>query len=178
MDICKIYRDFFYYSSIKMIGVYCLYCKNPEVKDMYVGYSQNYRKRILEHRWNTYNKNNTKKYNMKVYRMIRENGGWDNWTYAILEENCGKERERYYYELLEPTMNTQHSGLTLPEYRKKYYATEKGRKVVLENFRRKVVCDLCGKTMSKSSLCRHKKNNCPNRPLQHNKIYSPIIINF
>ena len=178
MDICKIYRDFFYYSSKKMIGVYCLYCKNPEVKDMYVGYSTNYRKRILEHKWNTYNKNNTKKYNMKVYRIIRENGGWDNWTYAILEENCGKERERYYYELLEPTMNTQHSGLTLAEYRKKYYATEKGRNIVLKNFRRKVVCDLCGKIMSKSSLCRHKNKYCPNRPLQHTKIYSPIVINF
>lgn len=178
MLIEKLYRDFFYYSSMEKVrGVYMIYCKDTNIKDFYIGYTTDYRNRILAHKYNTYNID-SKKYNIKVYEFIRNNGGWDNWTSKLVEKDCDIHREKYYYELLEPTLNTYHCGMTMKEYRKKYYATPQGRKTILENFKKKVECDLCGKTMSKSSLCRHKKHSCPNRTLTKEINWKPIVVNF
>ena len=125
MLINKLYRDFFYYCSMgKIRGVYMLYCKDTNIKDFYIGYTTDYRTRILNHKYNTYN-TDSKKYNIKVYEFIRSNGGWDNWTSKIIEEDCDIHREKYYYELLQPTLNTYHWGMTMKEYRKKYYEYSK-----------------------------------------------------
>lgn len=172
------YREFFFYNSMEKIkGVYMIACKDPNIKDFYIGYSTDYRNRIINHKYNTDNRN-SKKYNIKVYEFIRKNGGWDNWKSYLIDEGCDSWKEKYYYELLHPTLNTNHCGLTMKEYRKKYYANPKGRETVLKNFARIVECDLCGKQLTKGSLCRHKKHSCPNRVIQANTSWDPIVVNF
>ena len=48
---------------------------------------------------------------LKVYQIIRANGGWDNWIMIEIEKypckdgNEARARERYYFDLLNATMN-------------------------------------------------------------------------
>jgi hypothetical protein len=65
-----------------------------------------------------------KDYNLKVYRFIRENGGWDNWTFIQLEEFPCKNkqelvaREREIFDLLKPTLNTNSPTLNVEKIKK------------------------------------------------------------
>jgi hypothetical protein len=79
------------------------------------------------------NNPNSENHNRKVYELIRANGGWDNFTFAIIEEikECNKIqahiREEFHRQELKANMNTKccFSGVvdynTKEEYRKKYY---------------------------------------------------------
>ena len=58
----------------------------------YVGSTKNIRKRMNKHKSTCYNQNN-KKYNFKLYKFIRENGGWDNVDIHILQK-CNKSVKR------------------------------------------------------------------------------------
>jgi len=75
------------------------------------------------------NNENYKAYNLKIYQIIRENGGWDNWSMVLVEkfpckdkyEACKRERE--VYEELEAKMNMVIPYITqeeTKEYHKKY----------------------------------------------------------
>jgi hypothetical protein len=97
--------------------IYKIVCKDINITDCYVGHTTDFRKRKNRH------KNNTiKKTQLKVYTNINDNGGWDNWEMIEIEKfpckdaNEAKSRERYWYELLNSTMNTL-SPMTTPEER-------------------------------------------------------------
>ena len=53
-----------------------------------------------------------KNYNFKLYQMIRDNGGWSNWSmieiekYPCTDSNEARARERYWYEILNANLNT------------------------------------------------------------------------
>ena len=91
--------------------IYKLYCKDENVKDFYIGYTTNIKGRMKVHK-SVCLFDYHKSHNQKTYRIIRENGGWDNWKYEIIESyKCNnkeeaKERERYYFRELKPSMNT------------------------------------------------------------------------
>jgi hypothetical protein len=78
----------------------------------YVGSTLDYDKRKKNHNERC-NNENSKKYHYKIYQIIRDNGGWDTFNHEILEsgeyEDTSKllERERYFYELLKPNMNSR-----------------------------------------------------------------------
>ena len=52
---------------------------------VYVGSTKSFRHRKYQHKC-CCNKENSAKYNRKLYTTIRENGGWDNWRMVIIEE--------------------------------------------------------------------------------------------
>jgi hypothetical protein len=56
---------------------YKICCKNPNVNDVYVGYTTNLIKRKYQHK-NSY-ENNENKPKLHIYNTIRDNGGWNNW---------------------------------------------------------------------------------------------------
>jgi hypothetical protein len=91
--------------------IYKIICNDLNITDCYVGHTTNFIRRKYKHRQNCNNLNNSK-CNFKIYEIIRENGGWDNWTmieiekYICKNENEAKMRERYWYELLKPKLNT------------------------------------------------------------------------
>jgi hypothetical protein len=105
------------------VVIYKLYCKDPNIKDCYVGSTCDYKQRKRVHKSNC-NNENTKKYNLKVYKFIRENSGFDNYDFEILEQfKCETkkerlERERYYISLNNTTLNTAVPGRTMKEYNK------------------------------------------------------------
>ena len=87
-------------------------CNDLNINDCYVGQTTNFNKRKSNHKY-TCNNENSKKYNLKVYQFIRNNGGWDNFNmieiekYYCNDKNDAYKRERYWLEQLNATLNTQ-----------------------------------------------------------------------
>ena len=91
---------------------------------LYVGSTRNFRQRKFNHKSHCRNEN-AKEYNFDVYKMIRANGGWDNWEMVPIEElNCSKIqasiREQYYIEQYQNIVNERRSYRS-EEYKKAYY---------------------------------------------------------
>jgi hypothetical protein len=133
--------------------IYKLCCKNPEIKDIYVGHTCNHLRRKHEHK-KACNNSNRKDYNYHVYKFIRNNGGWNNWHIVMIEEYpCesklqAEKRERHWIETLNSTLNRQIPTRTDVEYR------EQNR----EDFKRKIECE-CGCKILLKNLSTHKKTN-------------------
>ncbi len=92
--------------------IYKIICKDETILDVYVGSTTNFNRRLCQHRENVTNYK-CRKSNYKVYKFIREHGGWSNWEMiAISEINCDdknelKQHERLYIDALNSTLNTQ-----------------------------------------------------------------------
>lgn len=90
--------------------IYKLCCKNPEIKDIYVGHTTDFTKRKSSHKSHC-NNQNSEKYNYDVYKFIRDNGGWNNFDMVMVEQySCqnrflAEQRERYWLETLNATLN-------------------------------------------------------------------------
>ena len=121
--------------------IYKLYCINPDIKEFYVGHTTNLYERKRRHK--TCCNNNSEKntsYNRKVYRIIRENGGFDNWKFEILETANLKNKyeaftlEGSYIEKLKPLCNFELPGQfidnNIQKYKHKNY--EKNKEKILE----------------------------------------------
>jgi|688.fasta_scaffold972036_1 hypothetical protein len=106
--------------------IYKIICNDENIKDVYVGSTTNFKKRKLNHKSNC-NNEKLAEHNYKVYKFIRNNGGWDNFSMIVVENfPCNNsleshERERYYYDILNCTLNTVTPGRTRGEYVKEYY---------------------------------------------------------
>tara|TARA_R110002153_G_scaffold149145_5_gene300584 strand:+ start:102 stop:770 length:669 start_codon:yes stop_codon:yes gene_type:complete len=101
--------------------IYKICCKDINIKEIYVGSTCNFINRVYNHKSNCYNEN-TKKFNYKVYKFIRDNGGWANWDMimvaeANLENKLQKEKlEREYYEELGASLNGINPSRNIKEY--------------------------------------------------------------
>jgi len=111
--------------------IYKLCCKNPEIKDIYVGHTTDFRRRKCQHKTNC-NNQNSKRYNYNVYKFIRDNGNWDNWEMIMIEEySCAnrflaEQRERHWLETLNANLNSNiptniEIKNDIHEYNRQYY---------------------------------------------------------
>lgn len=90
--------------------IYKLCCKDTNIKDIYIGATTCMKARKALHK-TTCNSGKSIQYNNKVYKFIRDNGGWENWDMIMIEkypcndkvESCKKERE--ILEKLGATLN-------------------------------------------------------------------------
>jgi len=91
---------------------------------VYVGHTTNFDKRKTAHKNNCYNEKDNK-FNLKLYQMIRENGGWDMFRMIEVEKYpCNDRREAEKRETdvmkeLKASMNTIKSYISIEE-RKEY----------------------------------------------------------
>ena len=105
--------------------IYKIVCNDLDIKDCYVGHTTDFVRRKVAHKYNC-NAENDKSYNFKLYKKIRENGGWNNFSIVLIEKypcNDGDEaraRERYWYENLNASLNTVYPARTKQEYFKEY----------------------------------------------------------
>jgi hypothetical protein len=91
--------------------IYKITCKDPNVKDVYVGHTTNFVQRKHAHKQGCNNEKSTN-YQCKLYKTIRTNGGWNNWTMEII--NFFKCRDHYearikeqeYFVSLNATLNS------------------------------------------------------------------------
>ncbi len=90
--------------------IYKIVCNDLSITDCYVGHTTDFMSRKHRHKYRCYNENDGGYF--KIYKTIRDNGGWDNWTMVEIEkypcadkrEACA--RERYHYEKLNSSLNT------------------------------------------------------------------------
>jgi hypothetical protein len=103
-DICK--KDD-YSNTI----IYKITCKDPNIKDIYVGHTINFVQRKSSHKQNCIN-SKSPNYKCKLYETIRSNGGWSNWKMEIIHFfSCGglyeaKQVEQEYFTLLNANLNS------------------------------------------------------------------------
>ena len=104
----------------------------------YRGKTGDWKKRKDRHKSSLYNINDPK-YNIKVYKWIRENGGWDGCSFIILEtdlteeEACIKEGEYIRAIPEDIRLNIQIPGSTRVETDKIWY--QKNKEKILETCR-------------------------------------------
>ena len=117
--------------------IYKIVCNDLNVNQCYVGHTTDMTKRKWGHK-SVCNNEKNKGHNHKIYKIIRENGGWDNWNMLLVEKFPCKDkydackREREVYEEIDAKMNTVRPYLTQEEikeyhkeYDKQYYQTNK-----------------------------------------------------
>jgi len=133
--------------------IYKICCKDISIKDIYIGHTTNFNQRKNQHKTSC-NNINDKKYNQYVYQIIRNNGGWDNWSMIQLEEhNCINKRdaeatEHSWIEKLSATLNSNKPYAMCKEQPKLYkqswyeekkeYILEKSKQNYEENKEQKI----------------------------------------
>jgi hypothetical protein len=88
--------------------IYKIYCNDKNINDVYVGHTTNFIKRKHLHKVASTNLNNK----LKIYNIIREHGGWDNWIMIeIAKYNCkdkteARIKEQEHYNELNSSLNS------------------------------------------------------------------------
>ena len=88
--------------------IYKIYCKDKTISDIYVGHTTNFVVRKYQHKQACNNTN----IQLKIYKTIRENGGWDNWDMVeIAKYNCkdsteARIKEQEHYTELKASLNS------------------------------------------------------------------------
>jgi len=111
---------------------YKIYCKtNPDL--VYIGSTRDFKERTRKH-ISVCNKPNNKNYNLKVYKTIRENGGWDNWLIEaiVFQDDLTEKEARVIEQILMNdfgTVNEQRAYTNNKEaqarYNPQYYQNNK-----------------------------------------------------
>ena len=113
------------------ITIYKIYCKNENIKDIYIGSTNNFELRKKQHK-HSCNNTNSKHYNNYKYVFIRENKGWGEWIMESIT-TCSKEKqytiERWYIE------NVEHTNLNknIPTRTGKQYKEDNKEKLKEQN---------------------------------------------
>ena len=142
-----------------MVVFYRLRHATDNTKNCYVGSTKNLPRRKAVHKY-TYNTPTTIGHNIKLYKYIREHGGYDNWCFDILDEkhNISKRdrhiREGMLIEQYNATLNVHdpaacvNGGATKSQKRafKKYQIKHKEKIHEYNKQRNNTinVCEKCG----------------------------------
>jgi hypothetical protein len=114
-------------SKVQLITglVYMIECKDPAIKEFYIGSTlKTYSERKDGHNY-ACNNIKCKQYNYKVYKFIRNNGGWNNWNVNVIEYIDVEDKEELriheqnWFDTLEPTLNSVNA-YQYNEYLRKY----------------------------------------------------------
>jgi len=133
---------------------------------LYVGHTTNFTKRKYEHKSRAICET-SKEYNRKVYQMIRENGGWDDFNMIVVKEfpcenkqQATIEEDRIMREM-KATMNERRAFHSQKEYYqdnkehfREYYDKNKEK---IQEHKNKVCLCICGKEYTYSHKLRHEK---------------------
>ena len=142
-----------------MIGfIYKLYCLDDNIKDCYIGSCWDIKKRLTDHKSYCTNINGPK-YNYKVYKCIRANGGWFNWKYEYYQTDVVDADELHQIEQGQmdiqdsagfPILNDHkaYTGLTKKQYDKQYRIDNK------DYYIKQNTCH-CGGTYTQQNLPAH-----------------------
>ena len=145
--------------------IYKIVCKDLNIKDCYVGSTTNFIQRKSSHRACC------KKSQVKIYVTIRDNEGWDNWEmieiekYPCLDSNEATKRERYYYELLNATLNSHNPNKPRTEWYDENKDNVKAKRIekMKKDMTEKYICPECNieQLLCKQSdhIRMHKINN-------------------
>ena len=153
-------------------------CDDTDNKDFYIGSCKHFNTRRISHK-SACNNIKSKNHNLRIYRYIRQNGGWNQWNMILLEEYpCDSKyelelRERELIEELKPNINKniptrsrKERYLKDRDRLKQKYLDNRQKKLAYQNqynlinkerLSQKTLCDHCGCNVRKDCLTRHKR---------------------
>lgn len=152
--------------------IYKIVCKDSNINKFYIGSTTNWTRRKQHHKESCiYEKD--KRHHLKIYEIMRENGGFENFNMILVEDypcenrRQAEQREQYWKDLLKPDMNTINAYLT--EEQKKEYIKYKIKEYRINNKelvkeykkeynQRKFTCDCCKIELSLHHKARHEKS--------------------
>jgi hypothetical protein len=157
----------------KLIIIYQIFCKDPRVEENYIGQTECLKNRKYSHG------RDSQVSDFKIYKIIRKNGGWDNWEMKIISHHyCNnpddsRQIEQKYIDFFKTTMNSvrAHSKVINEQLDKELeiklndYNDGLGCFIYdfyLDNFQDKTacICKLCEEQSNKSdSRFEIKKSN-------------------
>ena len=133
----------------------------------YIGSTKDFKQRKGKHKSNCNNVNNPS-HNLKVYQMIRDNGGWDKCEMVPVEEcDCEDKlqahiREEELRKEYNAEMNSRKAYSTIEEkneYQKEYCKEyrEANKETILQKNKEKITCE-CGSIICIGEKSRHLKS--------------------
>jgi len=145
--------------------IYKITCKDTNIKELYVGHTTNFVQRRQAHKQECINNNAC-----KLYAIIREHGGWNNWIMEIVhfftcnDQYEARTKEQEYFVLLKATLNSIEPMPT-PKPKPNINVIENDSKFPSEkNSSKKYHCELCdfitsnlGDYNRHRSTIKHKK---------------------
>jgi len=93
--------------------VYSIQCLDENIKEFYIGSTDNFKKRVKSHK-KDYNNGRE----CKVYKFIRENGGISNWEinyiqkFKLLTNDELRQYEQWYMDTYKPELNSYRAYRT------------------------------------------------------------------
>jgi len=156
--------------NYKMISYtfYQIVCNDSNITETYIGSTKDLNDRISKHK-NKCNNSNSIGYNIKVYKFIRANGGWNNFKFNILEiRDCINDYESYkieqsYINELKSELNSYspYTGLTRQEYMKQYNTQYKqdNKKKISQQEKEQYCCLICNGRYTRQNTSRHFTSN-------------------
>ena len=157
--------------------IYKIVCNNLNIKELYVGHTTDFTKRKYGHKDHCCGEK-YKNHNLKVYKHIRENGGWDNWSmievekYPCADGNEARARERYWIETLNAVLNctspfqTQEEQKELKKKTDKEYAIK--NKETIKEYKHNY--HLLNRDAVLSKAKEYRENN-PEQKKESNRVY-------
>jgi hypothetical protein len=94
--------------------IYKITCRDPLIKDLYVGHTTNFVQRKHAHKQSCMNEKCVN-YKCKLYETIRNNGNWENWKMEIINFfDCknqyeARKKEQEYFISLNATLNEPYA---------------------------------------------------------------------
>ena len=146
---------------------YKISCKDAAITDLYIGHTINFVQRKATHKQGC-NNPKTATYNLKLYNVIRQNGGWDNWRMDIVAHHECKDlrdartKEQEYYISYKATLNSIEP-MPRPTCRKVFlshanqndatsnHMRDISSNVPTRNFSKAFICEKCNFECSKKS---------------------------
>ena len=150
-------------NKTRTITYYKLKHADDETKKFYIGSTENLENRKKEHKY-TYNK---EKEQLKLYGYIRSNGGWDAWTFEILEqEECKDDTHRHIGRYKKEALLIKQHKAELNTTSPQAYDPEDCRKQI---------CGRCGITLdiTKTTEAQLKKHH---NTVKCKKSPPPVIV--
>ena len=151
-----------FYYKMSDYFIYKIFCDDCD--NIYIGSTENLEKREIAHKTHCNNPND-EHYNLKIYKTIREYGGWENWTMICIEE-CDKvietkldarKIEQNYIDELNSTLNSQRAYRSEEQRIEDNKITnKKWREENNEKMREIITCS-CGVSFQKKRYNSHIK---------------------
>lgn len=92
--------------------IYKIVNRNPDITDQYIGSSSNFIRRRCRHKYNSKTPT-ASEYNYRLYKHIRQMGGWDFYKMEVIEQYVCEsraeliEREKHYIHHMQCNLNTK-----------------------------------------------------------------------
>jgi hypothetical protein len=145
--------------------IYKITCKDSIVNDVYVGHTTNFVQRKHSHKQSCIN-DKSPNHNCKLYEVIRNNGGWNNWKMEIINFfNCqdhyeARQKEQEYFISLNATLNSIEP---MPKPKIKPNEVKENKEIPI------FYCEICNIQCNNSILLELHKNTKKHKKLSKQK---------